>query len=125
MTLKRVTLGFESCEVVDIPAAQVAYLRMSGITTTQFYRSGEDVENISECSACEIHITKAAGEIPMEWQDATLADRLQGRDIVTIDLDYGDHLETYYVKWSDASEMFNEWMEVANEGDEIHISIHQ
>lgn len=129
MTFKRLSLAFENCEVIDIPAEEVPYLRMSGISTTQFYRNGEEVEVQTECQDCAIHITKAAGNIEMDWdldgEHTTLAERLLIRDIVSVELDYGDRLDVYYVKWSDESEYYNEWMEVANEGDEIHISIHQ
>lgn len=129
MTFKRLSLAFENCEVIDIPAEEVPYLRMSGISTTQFYRNGEEVEVQTECQDCAIHITKTAGNIEMDWdldgEHTTLAERLLVRDIVSVELDYGDRLDVYYVKWSDESEYYNEWMEVADEGDEIHISIHQ
>jgi uncharacterized protein YuzE len=129
MTFKRLSLAFENCEVIDIPAEEVPYLRISGISTTQFYRNGEEVEVQTECQDCAIHITKAAGELEMPWEcdgePCTLAEHLQARDITSVQLDYDGRTDIYYVKWSDKYEWHNEWMEVADEGDEIHISIHQ
>ncbi len=129
MTFKRLSLAFENCETIDVPASEVPYLRVSGISTTQLYRNGEEIEVQNECQDCEIHITQTAGNIEMTWnfedEHCTLAERLRARDITSIGLDYGDRLDIYYVKWSDKYEWHNEWMDVVTEGDEIHISIHQ
>lgn len=129
MTLKQVTLAFENCESFDVPADHIAYLLVSGITTTKFFLHGDEVESAAECEDFIIHITKAAGEMPMPWaaedESISLASRLRCRDIVAVILTYENHSEEYRVKWSDASDTYNDYMTVVDEGDEIHITIHQ
>ena len=130
MTLKQVTLAFENCESFDVPADHIAYLLVSGITTTKFFLHGDEVETAVECEDFMIHLTKAAGELLMpSWvtgdESISLASRLHYRDIVAVILTYENHYEEYRVQWSDVSDTYNDYMSVVDEGDEIHITIHQ
>lgn len=129
MKLKRITLVFENCEVVDIPSEMVTYMLISGVSTTQIYNGGGEVETMMECSDCEIHILKAAGDLPMEWSvdadgnPATLSVRLEHNDITVVELDYGHQVDVYHVNWKAGNDVFNENMSVTDEDDEIRISI--
>lgn len=132
MNLKRITLGFENVEVVDIPAELITFLQMSGCTSTHLY-FGDEMESHLQCDDCEIRLKREAGNIPMEWPVRidgtefipTLWDRInEYRDIVSVDLDYGTHVDTYYVKWPDDGDLENNnCMSVSLEEDEIRISI--
>ena len=132
MNLKRITLGFENVEVVDIPAELITFLQMSGCTSTHIY-FGDEMESHLQCDDCEIRLKREAGAIPMEWpvmKDGkeyipALWDRINSHhDIVTVDLDYGSHIDTYYVKWPDDGDLnVNNSMSVSLEEDEICISI--
>ncbi len=129
MKLKRITLAFENCDVADIPAEYVTYMLISGVTTTQIYTGAGDVESMLECNDCEIHILKEAAELKLEFdcfeefEDMNLGKRLMYRDIVGVDLDYGNRIDSYCVNWADGNEFVNENMSVADEGNEIRISI--
>ena len=128
MTLKQVTLAFENCESFTIPADYIAYLLISGITTTKFFCQG-DVESTVECEEFIIHLNKKIGEATMPWlytdERITLANRLLCRDIVAVTLDYENHTEEYRVQWSSASDVYNDYMTVVDEGDEIQITINR
>lgn len=129
MTLKQVTLVFENCESFDVPADYIAYLLISGITTTKFFHHGDEVESAVECEELIIHFKKSIGEITMPWlytdERITLAKRLLCRDIVAVILDYESHAEEYRVQWSSASDVYNDYMTVVGEGDEIQITINR
>ena len=128
MTLKQVTLAFENCESFEIPADYIAYLLISGITTTKFFCQG-DVESAVECEEFIIHLNKKIGEATMPWlytdERITLANRLLCRDIVAVALGYENHTEEYRVQWSSASDVYNDYMTVVDEGDEIQITINR
>lgn len=129
MTLKQVTLVFENCESFEIPADYIAYLLISGITTTKFFHHGDEVESTVECEELIVHLNKKIGEVTMPWlytdERITLANRLLCRDIVAVTLDHENHTEEYRVQWSSASDVYNDYMTVVDEGDEIQITINR
>lgn len=89
--LNTLTIEFENCEYIDIPALAVLSLNIAECACDYAMHADKEVDEFLVCSRCQIVMHKSAGGLLMEWPDehghqAAFIDRVKELDITGISL---------------------------------------
>lgn len=113
MKLKKLGLGFENCDSVDVPGELVNFLFIDELCE-QITVIKQEFHSYLKCKYIRMILKSDAAKLVTDWESAEnlLGKRLDWNDIASMTLELEDRTIHFYVPWCDKDEFTNKYMQV-------------